>query len=157
MKKIILIATLIVTGFINAEAQTENGTVLLGGDISFETSNGNGVFTASPRVGYFVVKNFAVGGEFNLLTSEGFTSWAIGPFVRGYFAGTEQGKFYGQLGVNVGGATGSNTRVGFGIGAGYAIFLNRSIAIDLGLNYNKTGDTNGIFGIGAGFQIHFKK
>lgn len=157
MKKIILIATFIVAGIISAQAQTAKGTTLLGGDISFQTSNGNSVFTATPRVGYFIVNNFALGGEFNLLTSEGFTSWALGPFIRGYFGGTPRDKFYGQFGLNVGGATGTNTQLGFGIGAGYAIFLNQSIAIDLGLSYNKTGDAEGIFGIGVGFQIHYKK
>jgi len=157
MKKILLIAAFMVAGFISANAQTEKGTLLLGGDISFQTSDGNSLFTAKPAVGYFIANNFAIGGQFTLFASDGFTSWAIGPFIRAYFAGSEKGKFYGQLGLNVGGASGTNTEVGAGIAAGYAIFLNRSIAIDLGLSYDKTGDSKGIFGVGAGFQIHFKK
>jgi len=157
MKKFLLIATFIVTGFISANAQTEKGTLLLGGDVTFQTSDGNSAFTARPAVGYFIANNFAIGGQFTLFASDGYSSWALGPFVRGYFAGSEKGKFYGQLGLNVGGATGTDTQVGFGLAAGYAIFLNRSIAIDLGLSYDKTGDTKGIFGVGAGFQIHFKK
>src|SRR5258706_966400 len=131
MKKIILIAALIVSGFTSAYAQTEKETVLLGGDITFQASGGNSVFTASPKVGVFLFNNFAIGGQFDLLTSNGFTSWAVGPFGRIYFAGSERGKFYGQLGLNVGGATGAKTQAGFGIGAGYAIYLNKRIAIDL--------------------------
>ena len=157
MKKIFFVAAFIVISIINAQAQTERGTLLLGGDISYQSSDGNSLFTASPNIGFFIARNFAIGGQFVLFSQEGYTSWAIGPFVRGYFAGSDKGKFYGQFGVNVGGASNSDTQLGFGIAGGYAIFLNRSIAIDLGVSYNKTGDSNGIFGIGAGFQIHFKK
>jgi hypothetical protein len=157
MKRIIFITAFIIAGIASVNAQTEKGTLLLGGDISFQTSDGNSLFTAKPNVGFFVANNFAIGGQFTLFAGDGFTSWALGPFVRGYFAGSEKGKFYGQLGLNVGGATGTDTEVGFGVAAGYAIFLNRSIAIDLGLSYDKTGDNEGIFGIGAGFQIHFKR
>lgn len=157
MKKILFVTAFIIAGIVSANAQTEKGTLLLGGDVSFQTSDGNSVFIAKPAIGYFVARNLAIGGQFNLLAGDGYTSWALGPFVRGYFAGNEKGKFYGQLGLNVGGASGTDTEIGFGIGAGYAIFLNQSIAINLGLAYDKTGDSEGIFGIGAGFQIHFKK
>jgi len=157
MKKFLFIAAFIVAGIINAHAQTEKGTWLMGGDVTFQTSDGNNVFIARPNFGYFVARNFAVGGQLTILAQDGYNSWAVGPFVRGYFAGNEKGKFYGQLGLNVGGASGTDTEVGFGIGAGYAFFLNQSIAINLGLNYDKTGDSEGIFGIGAGFQIHFKR
>jgi hypothetical protein len=102
MKKILLVAAFIVAGFISANAQTEKGTLLLGGDVSFQTSDGNSLFTARPNVGFFVANNFAIGGQFTLFAGDGFTSWAVGPFVRGYFAGSEKGKFYGQLGLNVG-------------------------------------------------------
>jgi hypothetical protein len=50
-----------------------------------------------------------------------------------------------------------DTEVGFGIGAGYALFINRSVALEFGANYTKAGDSDGIFGIGIGFQIHYKK
>lgn len=157
MKKFFLAVVLVIIGITAVQGQTEKGTWLLGGNISFQASEGSTLFTATPNIGIFVANNIAVGGQVTLLASDGYTAWAIGPFVRGYFAGSEKGKFFGQLGLNVGGAEGSDTEIGFGIGAGYALFLNRSIAIELGANYNKTGDNNGIFGLGAGFQIHFKK
>ena len=157
MKKVILVATILVAGFTSANAQTEKGTVLLGGNISFQTSDGESVFSASPNVGFFVANNIAVGGRFSIATTDGYTAWAVGPFVRGYFAGSDKGKFFAEGSGNVGGATETDTEVGFGAGAGYALFLNKSIALEFGANYNKFGDAEGIFGLGIGLQIHFKK
>lgn len=157
MKKAIFITALLVAGFTSANAQTEKGTLLLGGNLSFQTAEGSSVFIATPSVGVFAWNNVAIGAQFTLFTSDGTSAWAFGPFVKGYFAGSEKGKLFGQFGLNVGGGENADTEVGFGLGAGYAIFLNRSIAIDIGASYNKAGDADGIFGLGAGFQIHFKK
>lgn len=157
MKKVLLVATIMVAGFMSADAQTEKGNFLLGGNVTFQTSDGTSVFMAAPNLGYFVANNIAVGARVNLLTSEGYTAWAAGPFVRGYFLGSDKGKFFGEGGVNIGGADGADTEVGFGVGAGYAIFLNRSVALEFGANYTKTGEAEGIFGLGVGFQIHFIK
>ena len=157
MKKVILVATILVAGFTSANAQTEKGTVLLGGNISFQTSDGENLFSASPNVGVFVAKNIAVGIRGSIATSEGFTAWSVGPFVRGYFAGSDKGKFFAEGSGNVGGMTDVDTEVGFGAGAGYALFLNKCIAVEFGANYNKFGDAEGIFGLGIGLQIHFKK
>ena len=157
MKKILFALAFIVVGTLNTNAQTEKGTTLLGGNISFQTSDGTSVFTATPNIGFFIGNNIAIGVQLNLLTGEGFTAWAVGPFVRGYFAGSDKGKFFAQGGINIGGATGVDTEVGFGVGAGYALFLNKSVALEFGDNYRKAGDSDGIFGIGIGFQIHYRK
>ncbi len=157
MKKLFLIAAFLFAGFAGANAQTEKGTVLLGGGLSFQTSDGMSMFSATPNIGFFVANNIATGAQLNLFTGDGYTAWAIGPFLRGYFAGSDKGKLFAQGGVNVGGADGSDTEVGFGLGAGYAVFLNKSVALEFGANYNKTGNSDGIFGLGVGFQIHFKK
>ena len=157
MKKTFLALIFVAAGMMSANAQTEKGTILLGGNISFQTSDGTSVFSATPNIGFFIGNNVAIGMQLNLLTGEGFTAWALGPFVRGYFAGSDKGKFFAQGGINIGGATGVDTEVGFGIGAGYALFLNQSVALEFGANYTKAGDSDGIFGIGIGFQIHYKK
>jgi opacity protein-like surface antigen len=157
MKKAIFIATFLFLGFLHSNAQTEQNTLLLGGGVTFQTSGGQSAFLANPNFGIFAWNNVAIGAQFTLLSQDGYSAWALGPFVRAYFAGSTRGKFYGQFGLNVGGADGSDTEVGFGLGAGYSIFLNRSIALEIGANYNKTGDAEGIFGMGAGFQIHFKR
>jgi opacity protein-like surface antigen len=157
MKKLIFITAFLIAGFTSVNAQTEKGTLLLGGAISFQAAEGASIFTATPSVGVFAWNNVAIGAQFTLFTGDGFSAWALGPFVKAYFGGSEKGKFFGQFGLNVGGGDNVDTEVGFGIGAGYAIFLNKSIAIDIGASYNRAGDTDGIFALGAGFQIHFKK
>lgn len=156
MKKTFFVAAFLVAGFMSANAQTEKGTLLLGGNVSFQTSDGISYFSAAPNVGFFIANNLAIGVRGNLLTGESYTAWAVGPFVRGYFAGSEKGKLFAEGGVNVGGVTDEDTEVGFGLGAGYALFLNKSVALEFGANYAKTGSAEGIFGLGIGFQIHFK-
>jgi hypothetical protein len=59
--------------------------------------------------------------------------------------------------VNVGGAKNSDTDFGFDVGAGYAAFLNESIALEFLAQYLSAGEAKGIFSLGAGFQIHFDK
>lgn len=157
MRKILFVTAFTIAGITAAHAQTEKGNFLLGGGLSFQASGGNSVFTANPNVGIFVANNIAVGAQFVLLTADGYAAWAFGPFAKGYFAGSDKGKFYGQGSINVGGADGADVQLGAGLGAGYAVFLNRSIALEFGVNYSKTGESAGIFGLGAGFQIHFRK
>ena len=156
MKKIVL-ALVLSTAFActKANAQTEKGTLLLGGNVLFQSQDGNNVFTMTPSLGVFIVKNVVVGGQFVVLAGEGYNAWALGPFVRGYFVGSEKGKLFAQGGFNVGGSSGDDTRLGFGLGAGYAIFMNKSIAIEIAALYNKTGEASGIFSLGVGFQIHY--
>lgn len=157
MKRILLavISTVMIAGA--SQAQTDQGTILLGGGISFETSDGTSFFRASPNVGLFIMDNVAINASFSLFAGKNTTSWALGPAIRLYLFGDENGKFITQVGVNVGGAKNSDTDFGFNIGAGYAIFMNESIALELLANYTKTGDIKGIFSLGIGFQIHYDK
>ena len=158
MKKLILglFATAVIS--MTAHAQTEKSTVLLGGNIGLQTSSGATVFSLNPNIGFFVVNNIAIGAELDLATTSGFTSWALGPYVKPYFGKSDAGKFFAKGSLLVGGATGTTTDVGFGIGAGYALFLNKSIALEFLAQYQKVGKSNdGVFGINIGFQIHLKK
>lgn len=155
MKKVVLACSLLVAT-IAATAQTEKNTLLLGGNISFNSTESVSSFTATPNIGVFVINNLAVGGEFSLYTSEGFTSWGVGPYARYYFGQQTKGKPYLGASALIGGAEGSDTRAGFGAHAGYAFFLNKSIALQLGVQYSRMEEVDN-FGIGAGFQIHFKK
>lgn len=157
MKKTLLSLAIFVSGMTFATAQTDQSTVLLGGGISFETSDGVSIFRASPNVGLFVLDDVAVSARFSLFASEGTTSWAIGPSIRLYLFGSDSGKMITQVGVNVGGAKNTDTDFGFEVGAGYAVFLNESIALELLMNYIRTGDSKGIFSIGAGFQLHYDR
>lgn len=157
MRKILIVLAILLAATGNLHAQTERGTLMLGGNVSFQAADGGTLFVINPNLGVFVSNNFAIGLQFNLVASDGFTQWALGPFARYYFGGNENGKFFGQGALTVGGASGgSDVSLGGGLTAGYAFFLNQSIAIDVAASYYRIDDS-GLFVLGAGFQIHFKK
>jgi outer membrane protein len=159
MKKIYMLALLVVLG-LTTNAQTEKKTWLLGGSVSFSANSykgggSNTTFSLSPDAGYFFAKNLAAGGMFNLTTGGGQTSWMLAPFVRSYFTDNKKGKPFAQVGLGVGGA-GNGTTTSFEAKGGYAMFLNKSIALEMGAMLRlQTGVTQ--FAFGAGFQIHFAK
>ena len=83
MKKVLLLATLMIVGFTNtSHAQLEEGNIMLGADIGsgLTTSGTDGLFGfnlglnedtgynigISPKMGYFLNDNFVVGGIVNL-------------------------------------------------------------------------------------------
>ena len=156
MKQLLCIAVFSMLMYCVAFSQTDKGTVLLGGGATFTTSDGTSVFNATPTIGFFVLNDVVIGAGFDWYTTKGASSWALGPFIRLYLFGNDRGKFIVQSGVNVGGAKNSDTAFGFDVAAGYAAFLNESIALELLAGYTKTGDTKGIFTLGAGFQIHYR-
>ncbi len=155
MKKLIYLFFFVLS-FVNAvSGQTEKGTWLLGGNASYQRSSGKGTLFLSPSIGYFLIKNVAGGAQLNLIAITGSTSWNLGPFAKYYFYGDERGRFYASLGLNIGDAPGSNFDTGYSFGGGYAKFLNTSISVDMGVQYLRAGSSEGIFSLGAGFQIHF--
>ncbi len=141
----------------NLSAQTESGTYLLGGNAQFLATGDVTVLSLSPNVGYFVADNWALGLRAALVAVEESSSWNIGPFTRYYFGKKANGKFFGQLAGNIGGSDNADVVFGLGVGAGYALFLNQSVALEFTGGYERAGEGNGIFGLGVGFQIHFKK
>ncbi|MEP7266827.1 MAG: hypothetical protein ABI844_04305 [Saprospiraceae bacterium] len=155
MKKIFYLSFFVLLFANIASTQTEKGTWLLGGSAGYTTSKNSGSLIINPSVGYFVINNLAGGGQFSLVALKGASSYSLGPFIRYYFMGDDRGRFYASAGLNIGGGTGTKFGTGYSLGAGYALFLNESISINLGANFNKVGDNNNIFFLGAGFQIHF--
>ncbi len=156
MKRILLASFSLILVSTASIAQTEKGTWLLGGTVAFNTAEGNSMFNLSPNLGIFVADNFAAGGEFSLFTTSGYTSWAVGPFARYYFTQNPAGKPFIGASLNIGGDDNSDTQVGFGARAGYALFLNKSIALEFGASYRRM-ESSDMFGLGAGFQIHFNR
>lgn len=154
-KTVMTFAILLVTGIV-AKAQVEKNTLLIGGSASFTTAEGESSFFLNPNVGVFVIDRLAVGVNAFILTAGGNTSWSLGPFGRYYFGKNESGKPFAGLGFGISGVDGSDPNFGVNVGGGYAIFLNKSIALEFSATYSRIDDFDQL-GIGAGFQIHFRK
>ncbi|MBL7745505.1 MAG: hypothetical protein JNN00_18690 [Chitinophagaceae bacterium] len=138
------------------KAQTERGTLMLGGSASLQATEDASVFLFNPNFGVLAANNFAVGLQASILSSEGYSQWALGPFARLYFGKNDKGKLFGQGSVSINGGDGSDVFLGAGLTGGYAVFLNQSIAVELSVSYFRIDDS-GLVIAGAGFQIHFKK
>lgn len=152
---IVLLLSIICAGS-HLNAQTEKGTLLLGGNASFQAVDDASLFVFNSNLGVFVGNRFAIGLQANILASDGSSAWALGPFARLYFTENMKGKPFGQASLNLGGGDGSDVSLGGGLTGGYAFFLNQSIALELSASYYRIDDS-GLFVLGAGFQIHFKR
>lgn len=168
MKKVLLVAIFAVAG-LTASAQTEKGTVLLGGNIGFGTSKSDvdGAksstnFEIMPKAGYFVSNNTAVGlglgYEYNKFESGAKSDeFTVAPFTRCYRDLSDQFKFFSELSVPVGFGSEKNaagtkvaetTSVGVSLAPGFAFFPTKKIGVELafsGISYEniKTEDGNG--------------
>lgn len=160
MKNLFAVLILVLFSFAS-KAQTEKSTWLLGGNVGFTSQSVSGggsasVFNLSPNAGYFFKNNYAVGGMVDLTSGGGATSWSIAPFIKGYFGKQTTGKPFAQVGLGFGGASGGGSTTAFMARGGYALFLNKNIAAEFAANFTAQSGVT-IFGLGAGFQIHFKK
>lgn len=162
MKKLFLTLTAAVAVTLAANAQTEKGKVILGGNVSYDYSKVKDVdgdiqgFTILPSVGYFVGNNVAVGlgvgyswaqeGEGSERTRTG--EFAVAPFAR-WYKGDGDFKFFGQLSVPMGwgtlkedGTKVANTqRYGVALSPGFAYFPTSRIGLEFsvtGLYYNNS-------------------
>ena len=121
----------------------------------------------NPNLGYFVANKFALGLNANFISSEGTSILGLGPYARGYFATTERGSLFAQAGynfLNISQGKFSDSASGYGLGLGYAIFLNSSVAMELSGNYAKynftiingelSGGDDAVLSFNVGFQIH---
>lgn len=175
MKKLLLSVVAVAGLVYGANAQTEKGKVILGGNVGFNSTKVEGAaksdvsFSVVPSVGYFVDNNFAIGTgvgyNYNKQVSENTLNQAfvVAPFGRYYVGLSEQFKFFGQLSVpmafgnnkivNDNGDTGakvaSTTSIGVNIAPGFAFFPTKRIGIEVsvnGLGYNNLNVKNEITG-----------
>lgn len=165
----------------NAQAQLQKGNIMVGADLAGMTvdfQKDNTVFNMSitPKIGFFIQDNIAIGGEIGLglTTGDGFTTftYSIGPFGRYYLSDKrtqllKQSRFFlegnaGFRGQNTDVRGGSNTStngLGIGFGPGLAYFITQNIGLEALLKYNLTvgfgnSTTNSQLGFGLGFQIY---
>ncbi|WP_316823500.1 outer membrane beta-barrel protein [Pedobacter gandavensis] len=122
MKKLLLSLVAVSAFAFAAQAQTEKGKIIVGGNVAFDThksdasgAKSNSSFQIVPSVGYFVSDNIAVGtgigygyskmngiaGPNNNTIVNGIknTSFVVNPFGRYYANLSESFKFFGQLSV----------------------------------------------------------
>ena len=151
------------------------GNWLIGGTLgatsfNFETETFN--INVQPRAGYFVSENAAVGAlvTLGLTAADGDTDFQYGvaPFVRYYFpeGARPSGRWFGEGSVGFAGSTigddDNPISLTVGVGAGYAHFISRTVALEgiLAYTYNEaditTSGGSGSSGIGLslGFQIY---
>jgi hypothetical protein len=159
MKKILSLFVLAICLTFTTYAQTAKSTWLIGGSMSLQASNGSTTFILNPSAGIFIKDRLAFGGEALLVTSGGFTSYSIGPYLRKYFAQKEKGSFFGQAGVSFAGYSNtSDASIWIPVKLGYAVFLNRHTALEFATAYNfNLTDDPGLFVFSVGFQIHLGK
>ena len=113
MKKVLLTLTAIAGLTIAAQAQTEQGKIMVGGQVGFQTSKvkdtdfKDNSFSINPTVGYFVSDNLAIGtgigynwskDESVMDLSTKRDAFQVSPFVRKYSANGPL-RFFAQLSV----------------------------------------------------------
>ncbi|MFN0293853.1 outer membrane beta-barrel protein [Pedobacter helvus] len=160
MKKILLSLVAVAALTFGANAQTEKGKIILGGNVSFNSTKVDGAskadvnFSIVPSVGYFVGNNFAIGTgvgyDYDKSVSEGaqVAAFKVAPFGRYYVNLTDQFKFFGQLSVplafgtlkdveangDTGSKLGTTTSIGINVAPGFAFFPNKKIGIEFSVN-----------------------
>ncbi|MFC3196285.1 porin family protein [Parapedobacter deserti] len=164
MKKLFLTLSAAVAVTFAANAQTEKGKTILGGNVSYDytkVKDADGEAHALgilPSVGFFVSDNFAIGTGIGYSYQENTGSFAfdgnklgvfsVAPFARLY-KGDGDFKFFGQLSVPMGWGTakdgdtkiGNTEQYGAELAPGFAYFPTSKIGIELsvrGLYYQNT-------------------
>jgi hypothetical protein len=165
-------------------SQITKGNWMVGGNASFNsTSNSlndgpsdkSTTIIVNPNIGYFLFDNFATGIKTGFITyfrkdSPNETGYNFGPYLRYYFLKEDKrtnlflegNYYYGAYNTSNSAITNS-----YGFTAGPVIFLNSSVAIEIGLNYSNLVSKQDIgfiqkieqsnFNALIGLQIHLEK
>ncbi len=152
MKKFLLSTFVLAVMAFAASAQTQKGTMLLGGSAGFNSTDGNTTWNISPSLGTFVKDNLAIGALLSISDYGDGSVTNVGAYLKPYFGKKENGKLFAKAMLGS-----MDSEFTWGGSLGYAAFLNKSVAMEFGANYDKMGDFPGTVGLGVGFQIHFKK
>ena len=179
MNKITVVAAvLLALCGLKSNAQIQKGNYLLGANVAGlhiglgENASFSG--NVNPNVGYFFADKFAVAAT----PSFSFSSvnkgnhhlvYGLGLMGRYYFGASEisgsgfgSGRFFGEANAAVfkSKSYGSITPFSFGLGAGYAYFINKNIALEGKLTYDRLMLDGGLqedqeaLNISFGCQIH---
>ncbi|KAA2241557.1 outer membrane beta-barrel protein [Chitinophaga agrisoli] len=167
-----------------AVAQTQQGNIMVGGDISnfnlnFLGGGGGTTFQMdlTPKVAYFIRDGLAIGGygRLGLTTAKGAgtqTSYGIGALGR-YFVEdrrvrqlefSKRSRFFVEANAGFGGSNNSasgasNNGLDLGVGPGVAFFITPNVSLEALLKYELTvgfgsATTSNRLNLGVGFQIY---
>ena len=171
MKKLFLTLSIVCLTVLGASAQLQKGSTLVGGGIgnmAFGLGNG-GHFDVrlTPRIGYFIQDNIAVGGKVDLgyqgQKNNNTFNYGLNAFGRYYFGKKEfdtllkQGRWFIEAGAGIAGVQGAPVTANVNFGPGYSYFLSDNVAIE-GLVLFDTklgaGSSSGMT-FNLDFQIYF--
>lgn len=165
------ILTLVLFISIAANAQTDKGDWLVGGNIGFRTNKNSNEFNLSPNAGYFFAKNFAAGANLQMVFEKVGTirssDIGLGPFARYYFGSSNFRPFatthinYLISSTKVNGIKTSTNGMNWLLGMGAAAFINQNVAFETIAGYNYTkfsgASSNTGFSLNFGFQVYINK
>lgn len=160
MKKILLSLVAVAALTFGAQAQTEKGKIILGGNVGVTSSKTDGAtksdfsFSVVPSVGYFVGNNIAIGTgvgynyDKSVSGGEQTEAFVVAPFGRYYVNLSEQFKFFGHLSVpmefgtykdvnangDTGAKLGTSTSIGVQLAPGFAFYPTKRIGIEVSVN-----------------------
>lgn len=182
MKKLMFTILFAFVGIFASNAQTQQGNVMWGASVSnigldLQKGNTGFSFNLTPKIGYFIADDLAIGPEVNigLNTNSGSTlfNYGIGGFGRYFLTNSAETEVVrgsrwfiegnaGLVGTNFknDGQASSNTNgLGVGFGPGLSYFVTDRIALEgllkynLGVGFGNSTTTNRI-NLGIGFQIY---
>lgn len=184
-KKSVLLALYFLLMFsLSTWAQTQKGAKLLGGDVAFDLEKNNSFsITLSPQIGYFVIKNLAVGtgaslhySKYNYGDNMSYsfrartTMAGASPFVRYYFGQSTPTRLFTDARIIfwrtwfTGTQHGSQPQLTVSnystlrAGVGVVHFITSQIGLEALLAYtsskNSSSDRTGKIGLTVGFQIY---
>ncbi|WP_109832500.1 outer membrane beta-barrel protein [Reichenbachiella versicolor] len=171
--KFLVVALAIIT-FTNVQAQTEQGSILVGASTNLgfnstkhkDADDATNNFVLDAQAGYFVIDDLAVG------LGLGFDNESTGDFKDNTFDFGLFGRYYINSAIIVGanysylkntvddGSDEVESKgSAFGLEAGYAVFLGENVAVEPTISYDMglsdaLEDINS-FGINVGFSLYF--
>lgn len=163
MKKVCLLLCLMVAS-LAAQAQFEKGKWIInpsvsGLDMAYDTDADRFSFGAAVKGGCFLVDNFA-------LLVQGGVQWNDrGTHTDIYRMGVGTRYYFSKIGIYVGADVnvdrhdygkhlGDDTKFSFGMDAGYAFFLSRTVTLEPAFYWNVDEDRHK-FGLKLGFGFYF--
>lgn len=167
MKKLLFVSLVALS--LNASAQTEKGSWMIGGNLG-DINLGFGKSTTDFSIGvepiglYFITDNLGIGGRIPIgigvhsikdVGSASVFQIGVAPTVRYYFTEMGKGKIFGEAALDFlsqstsikdkilnTSSSSSASGTGFSIGLGYNYFFNQHVALEAGLRYVNVNDGN---------------